>query len=150
MVEVYEANELSDSMHGRWAFPLGNGGDLFIIHFEPISTDIHTQELDLCLVELALLWVAEELHLPKVLEGAADSAYVLLFTWVMIQGIIQVVLEVLIEQGSEDLVHVLLETRWRVGEPKSHYAEPEWSEWGHERRLPFVSRSDSDLVVSQF
>ena len=137
-------------MHGRWAFPLGNGGDLFIIHFEPVSTDIHTQELDLCLVELALLRVAEELCLPKVLEGAADSAYVLLFTWVMIQGVIQVVLEVLIQQGSEDLVHVSLETRWHVGESESHYTEPEQSEWGHERHLPFVSRSDLDLVVSRF
>jgi hypothetical protein len=48
-------------------------------------------------VEFTLLRVAEELGFPKALEGASDTHDVIGEVLVVIQGVIEVVLEVLVE-----------------------------------------------------
>jgi hypothetical protein len=83
-------------------------------------------------VEFTLLWVAEELGFLKALEGASDTSNVISEVLVVIQGVIEVVLKVLVEQQGKYLVHVALETGWSICKSKSHYAELEGAKWSHE------------------
>jgi len=72
------------------------------------------------------------------------------FVPMMIEHIIKVVFKVLVEQWGEDLVHVPLEAWWGVGEPKGHHTKMKGPVRSHEHGFPFISRLDSDLVVSRF
>jgi hypothetical protein len=101
-------------------------------------------------VEFTLLRVAEELGFLKALEGASDTHDVIGEVLVVIQGVIEVVLKVLVEQRGKYLVHVVLETGRSIRKSESHYAESEGAEWSHEGGLPFISGSDMDLVVTRF
>jgi hypothetical protein len=101
-------------------------------------------------VEFTLLRVAEELGFPKALEGASDTSNVVSEVLVVVQGVVEVVLKVLVEQQSEYLIHIVLETGRSVCESEGHYTESEGAEWSHEGGLPFIPRSDADLVVTGF
>ena len=65
----------------------------------------------------------------------------------MIECVIQIVLKVLVEEQCENLVQVSLEAWQSVGKPKGHHAEAKGAIQGHKHGLPFISRSDLDLVV---
>jgi len=145
--EIHTADELSYTLDRCWAFPCSDRGGLLLIHFEPILANIHAQELNFGLVELALLWVAEQPSFPQVLEGILYSLDMVFLVLMMIKHVVKVVFKVLVEQWGKDLIHVLLEAQWSIGEAKSHHAETKGSVRSHERGLPFVSRSDLDLVV---
>jgi len=98
-------------------------------------------------VELALLWVAEQPGFPQVLEGISYSPDMVCFVLMMIEHVTKVVFKVLVEQWGEDLVHVPLEAWWGIGEPKGHHTKMKGTIQSHECSFPFISRSDSDLVV---
>ena len=68
----------------------------------------------------------------------------------MIERIIKVVLEILVEQRSEDFVHKALEARRSIRKSEGHNAESERAKWSHESGFPFVTGSDADLVVTGF
>jgi len=98
-------------------------------------------------VELTFLQVAEQPGFPQVLEGISYSLDMVHFVLMMIEHVVKVVFKVLVEQWGEDLVHVPLEAWWGVGEPKGHHAKAKGTVWSHECGFPFISGSDSDLVV---
>jgi len=50
--------------------------------------------------------------------------------------------------SAEDHVHHHLEGGGGIGQPKEHDCWFEESFWGKERRFPFVSLFDTDIVVS--
>jgi hypothetical protein len=142
LIEVDKSDELVNCPYRGQALPIGDDRGLLIIHFKSVPTNIDAQKLDFRLVEFTLLWVAEELGFPKALEGALDTSDVIGEVLVVIQGVVEVVLEVLVEQWSEYLVHVALETGRSIHEAKGHYVESEGAEWSHEGGLLVISRLD--------
>jgi hypothetical protein len=79
-------------------------------------------------MELTLLQVAKECSFPKALEGASDTSSMIHEVLMVVQGIVKVVFKVFVEQWSEHLVHVVLETGQCIHKSKGHYAELEGTE----------------------
>jgi hypothetical protein len=149
LIEVYKSDEFPDPLDRGQSLPVSDCGGLLIVHFKPITADVHTQELNFRLMELALLWVAEQFGLLETLESVPDTWYMHGMAQVVVESIIQIVLKVLVQEWGEDPVHVPLQAWWHVCEAKSHYMELEGAKRSHECGLPFILGLDADLIVTK-
>jgi hypothetical protein len=73
LIEIYKTDEFTYSTDWSWLLPICYCADLLVIHFKASAANVHSQELNLLLVELALLWVAVKFCVSEQLEGIVDS-----------------------------------------------------------------------------
>jgi hypothetical protein len=72
------------------------------------------------------------------------------FSLVVVERIVQVVLQVLVEEWREHLVHISLETGRGIRKSKGHDSHVIGTEWRHKRRFPFVPWANPNLIITGF
>jgi hypothetical protein len=72
------------------------------------------------------------------------------FSLVVVERIVQVVLQVLVEEQREHLVHISLETGWGVRKSKGHDSHAIGTEWHHKHHFPFIPWANLNLIVTRF
>jgi hypothetical protein len=75
-------------------------------------------------MEFTLLQVAKEFGFLKALEGASDTSNVVGEILVVIQGIINIVFEIFVEQWGKYLVHIFTVGKNSSGFPRNHSPIP--------------------------
>jgi hypothetical protein len=95
-VEVYKTDEFAYSADQHWLLPFCYCTNLLVTHFKTPAANVHSEELNLLLVELALLWIAVKLHISEQLECIVDSMGMLCPAQMVVQDVVNVDLQVLV------------------------------------------------------
>ena len=95
-VEVDETDKFADTSNHSGGLPIHDVRNLFIVHFETLSTNVYPEEFDLLLVKFTFLRVTEELCLSQAQQSVTNALDMFFFGFVVIQRVIEIVFQVLV------------------------------------------------------
>ncbi len=147
-VEVGESEERLDFLDGTRDWPVSNDAGFFRIHCYAGGGDDESEVFNGIGVEGGFVQTGVKIVVAEALEDGADMFRVIFWVVGKDEDVVQVYDDVDVAQVLENVVHECLESSGTVRHPEGHDEVFVRAVTGPESRLPFVSFSDADVVVS--